>query len=94
MNWRRAAYYLYLAEVIDGKKALGGRPVNEVVPRRPIGSRADSIRRHSRAGAADDAAGDQGPTSSAPGDDGPFWVHAELQLPGLRSPSSVVMCSS
>ena len=30
MNWRRAAYYLYLAEVIDAKKALEVGLVNEV----------------------------------------------------------------
>src|SRR6202048_315240 len=33
MNWRRAAYYLYMNEVIDSQKALSVGLVNEVVPR-------------------------------------------------------------
>src|SRR5437764_5304261 len=46
MNWRRAAYYLYLAEVIDAKKALEVGLVNEVVPRDQLEARADAIARH------------------------------------------------
>ena len=46
MNWRRAAYYLYLAEVIDAKKALEVGLVNEVVPRDQLDARVDAIARH------------------------------------------------
>src|ERR1700739_2968556 len=46
MNWRRAAYYLYLAEVIDAKKALGVARVNEVVPREQLNDRVEAIARH------------------------------------------------
>ena len=46
MNWRRAAYYLYLAEVIDAKRALEVGLVNEVVPREEFDSRVDAIARH------------------------------------------------
>ena len=46
MNWRRAAYYLYLAEVIDAKKALEVGLVNEVVPRAELDDRVDHIARH------------------------------------------------
>ena len=46
MNWRRAAYYLYLAEVIDAKKALEVGLVNEVVPREELDARVEAIARH------------------------------------------------
>ena len=46
MNWRRAAYYLYLAEVIDAKKALEVGLVNEVVPRDELDARVEAIARH------------------------------------------------
>ncbi|MDT5010057.1 MAG: enoyl-CoA hydratase [Mycobacterium sp.] len=46
MNWRRAAYYLYLNEVIDAKKALDVGLVNEVVPREDLDARVDAIARH------------------------------------------------
>ena len=46
MNWRRAAYYLYTAEVIDAKKALEVGLVNEVVPREELDARVDAIARH------------------------------------------------
>jgi enoyl-CoA hydratase len=46
MNWRRAAYYLYLAEVIDAKKALEVGLVNEVVPREQLDDRVEAIARH------------------------------------------------
>jgi enoyl-CoA hydratase len=46
MNWRRAAYYLYLAEVIDAKRALEVGLVNEVVPREELDARVDAIARH------------------------------------------------
>jgi enoyl-CoA hydratase len=46
MNWRRAAYYLYLAEVIDAQKALAVGLVNEVVPRSDLHARVDSIAHH------------------------------------------------
>src|SRR6201990_1422189 len=46
MNWRRAAYYLYLAEVIDAKKALEVGLVNEVVPREQLNDRVEAIARH------------------------------------------------
>jgi enoyl-CoA hydratase len=45
MNWRRAAYYLYLAEVIDAQKALAVGLVNEVVPRPELDARVDAIAR-------------------------------------------------
>lgn len=46
MNWRRAAYYLYLAEVIDAKRALEVGLVNEVVPRDQLSERVEAIARH------------------------------------------------
>ena len=46
MNWRRAAYYLYLNEVIDAQKALAVGLVNEVVPREQLDARVDAIARH------------------------------------------------
>jgi enoyl-CoA hydratase len=46
MNWRRAAYYLYLSEVIDAQKALAVGLVNEVVPRDQLEDRAEAIARH------------------------------------------------
>jgi enoyl-CoA hydratase len=46
MNWRRAAYYLYLAEVIDAQKALAVGLVNEVVPRDELHARVEAIARH------------------------------------------------
>lgn len=46
MNWRRAAYYLYTAEVVDANKALEYGLVNEVVPRGELGDRVESIARH------------------------------------------------
>ena len=46
MNWRRAAYYLYLAEVIDAQKALAVGLVNEVVPREELDARVEAIARH------------------------------------------------
>ena len=46
MNWRRAAYYLYLAEVIDAPRALEVGLVNEVVPRDELESRVEAIARH------------------------------------------------
>jgi enoyl-CoA hydratase/carnithine racemase len=45
MNWRRAAYYLYLAEVIDAQKALAVGLVNEVVPRAELDARVDAVAR-------------------------------------------------
>jgi enoyl-CoA hydratase len=46
MNWRRAAYYLYLSEVIDAQKALAVGLVNEVVPRDQLDDRVEAIARH------------------------------------------------
>jgi enoyl-CoA hydratase len=46
MNWRRAAYYLYLSEVIDAQKALAVGLVNEVVPRDQLDERVEAIARH------------------------------------------------
>jgi enoyl-CoA hydratase len=46
MNWRRAAYYLFTAEVIDAKKALEVGLVNEVVPLDELNDRVDAIARH------------------------------------------------
>ena len=46
MNWRRAAYYLFTAEVIDAKKALEVGLVNEVVTREELDDRVDAIARH------------------------------------------------
>src|SRR5580704_5936416 len=45
MNWRRAAYYLYMAEVIDAHRALEVGLVNEVVPRASLDERAMTIAR-------------------------------------------------
>ena len=46
MNWRRAAYYLYMGEVIDAQKALAVGLVNEVVPLAELDARVDHIARH------------------------------------------------
>jgi enoyl-CoA hydratase len=46
MNWRRAAYYLFLGEVIDAKKALDVGLVNEVVPRAELDARVEQVARH------------------------------------------------
>jgi enoyl-CoA hydratase len=46
MNWRRAAYYLYTAEVVKAEKALEYGLVNEVVPRDELDDRVESIARH------------------------------------------------
>jgi enoyl-CoA hydratase len=46
MNWRRAAYYLYTAEVVKAEKALEYGLVNEVVPREELGDRVEAIARH------------------------------------------------
>src|SRR4051812_13292586 len=46
MNWRRAAYYLYTAEVVKAEKALEYGLVNEVVPRAELDDRVESIARH------------------------------------------------
>ncbi len=46
MNWRRAAYYLFTAQVIDAKKALEVGLVNEVVPIGDLDARVDAIARH------------------------------------------------
>jgi enoyl-CoA hydratase len=46
MNWRRAAYYLYTAEVVSANKALEYGLVNEVVPRGELNDRVESIARH------------------------------------------------
>jgi enoyl-CoA hydratase len=46
MNWRRAAYYLFTAQVIDAKKALEVGLVNEVVPLVELNDRVDAIARH------------------------------------------------
>jgi enoyl-CoA hydratase len=46
MNWRRAAYYLFTAEVIDAKRALEVGLVNEVVQRDELDDRVDAIARH------------------------------------------------
>jgi enoyl-CoA hydratase len=46
MNWRRAAYYLYLNEVIDAQRALAVGLVNEVVPRDQLDARVEAIARH------------------------------------------------
>jgi len=45
MNWRRAAYYLYTAEVVDARKALEYGLVNEVVKREDLDARVDAIAR-------------------------------------------------
>jgi enoyl-CoA hydratase len=45
MNWRRAAYYLYLAEVIDAQRALEVGLVNEVVPRAELEDRVEHLAR-------------------------------------------------
>jgi enoyl-CoA hydratase len=46
MNWRRAAYYLFTAQVIDATKALEVGLVNEVVPLDELNDRVDAIARH------------------------------------------------
>ena len=46
MNWRRAAYYLYMNEVIDAQKALAVGLVNDVVPRAELDARVEAVARH------------------------------------------------
>lgn len=46
MNWRLAAYYLYLGEVIRADRALELGLVNEVVPRDELDERVDHLARH------------------------------------------------
>ncbi len=46
MNWRRAAYYLFTAEVIDAKRALEVGLVNEVVKPEELDDRVDAIANH------------------------------------------------
>jgi enoyl-CoA hydratase len=46
MNWRRAAYSLYMNEVIDAQKALAVGLVNEVVPRADLDARVEAVARH------------------------------------------------
>jgi enoyl-CoA hydratase len=45
MNWRRASYYLYTAEVVDAHKALEYGLINEVVKREDLDARVDAIAR-------------------------------------------------
>ena len=79
MNWRRAAYYLYLAEVIDAKKALEVGLVNEVVPREELDDAGGGDRPPHRAGPADHAVGDEGQPEAGMGADGHAGALAELQ---------------
>jgi len=46
MNWRRAAYYLYMSEIIDAQKALEVGLVNEVVSREELDARVEAIASH------------------------------------------------
>ncbi|HEV2368223.1 MAG TPA: enoyl-CoA hydratase-related protein [Acidimicrobiales bacterium] len=46
MNWRRAAYYLYLGQTLNAQEALGHGLVNEVVPRDQLEERVELIARH------------------------------------------------
>src|SRR4029450_9190713 len=46
MDWRRAAYSLFTAQVIDAKRALEIGLVNEVVPLEDLDARVDAIARH------------------------------------------------
>ena len=81
MNWRRAAYYLFTAEVIDAKKALevgsGQRGGQARGTRRPC--RRD--RPPHRPGAVDDADAHQGQSQAGLGADGYAGALAELQRP-------------
>ena len=69
MNWRRAAYYLFLAEVIDAKKALG-RAGQRGGPARGTRRAGRRNRPSHRPGAVDDAPGDQGQSQARLGADG------------------------
>ena len=82
MNWRRAAYYLYLAEVIDAKKALEVGLVNEVVPREELDDRVDAIARHIAQAPMTTLMADQGQPQAGLGADGHAGALAELQRPG------------
>ena len=46
MNWRRAAYYLYMSEIIDAQRALEVGLVNEVVSREELDARVEAIASH------------------------------------------------
>jgi len=46
MNWRRAAYYLYLGQTLSAQEALEFGLVNEVVPRDQLDERVELIARH------------------------------------------------
>ena len=82
MNWRRAAYYLFTAEVIDAKKALEVGLVNEVVKREDLDARVDAIARHIAQAPLDDAHAHQGQSQAGLGADGHAGALAELQRPG------------
>ncbi len=82
MNWRRAAYYLFTAEVIDAKKALEVGLVNEVVKREDLDARVDAIARHIAQAPLDDADAHEGQSQAGLGTDGHAGALAELQRPG------------
>ena len=79
MNWRRAAYYLYMSEIIDAKKALEVGLVNEVVPREELDARVEAIARHIAQAPLTTLLGDQGEPQAGLGADGDAVALAELQ---------------
>ena len=81
MNWRRAAYYLFTAQVIDAQEGIGGRACQRGGPARRT---QRSRRRHRpphRPGPADDTACDEGKPEAGMGTDGHAGALAELQRP-------------
>ena len=81
MNWRRAAYYLFTAEVIDAKKALEVGLVNEVVKREELDDRVDAIARHIAQAPLTTLHAHQGQSQAGVGADGHAGALAELQRP-------------
>ena len=82
MNWRRAAYYLYLGEVIDAQKALASRPGQRGGAARRARRPRRPDRPPHRPGAAHDPDGDQGQPQAGVGADGHAGALAELQRSG------------
>ena len=78
MNWRRAAYYLYMSEVIDAQKALEVVWSTRWSRGRSLSARRGDRQPH-RTGSTHDAAAHQGEPEAGMGADGDAGALAELQ---------------
>ena len=81
MNWRRAAYYLFTAEVIDAQEGAGGRPGQRGGQARGPRRAGRRDRPPHRPGSVDDADAHQGQSQAGMGADGHAGALAELQRP-------------